>query len=510
MTAQEIRHALRAGSVDPFDLVAQEGSQIKTELVEVDEIFQEDTRANVSESETSSPAPSQASPSQNETTQNKPLPKPPEPAPPAAEVKTSSRPKAARRTSRATPEGGEKSAARKSDTASKQDQAPRSLEFADQEALKNERRAQRNPVEEQTRVRGSLPSEPEGGEKTNLNQLPRKQKTQPGGQDRKKKEKKFYLTDEKNRVLGPLSATEVQSLFYRGILGASVKVQKSGTNRKIPIRQFISAYSGKRMKALAEGGGIKGGSAPLPSSKVLHELYHLMNSKKLAESRMVWPSVGLMILGVALGLLLFFILDQKQQTNVDEAERRSAIRKNLIQSEIPESEPEPSSARRAETPPKSPPSSKAAKEPPKRSNRPSTKAARPTVKKESPSPPPSRDPTPVKRPSPRPSRAKAAAVPPSSRPANMSGSRAQGPIAKARANVGGVLTVGPLSFSRQELNTCELKCEISFRDRQGDTLTAVFFKGAYYDQLANKDAVTLTGSSKLQNGKIVLFIQDIR
>lgn len=39
MTAAEIRRALREGAVDPFDLVCREGSQLRVEILEVDEIF---------------------------------------------------------------------------------------------------------------------------------------------------------------------------------------------------------------------------------------------------------------------------------------------------------------------------------------------------------------------------------------------------------------------------------------------------------------------------------------
>ena len=40
-TAKEIREALRQGTLDPFDKVALEGSNIREDLVEVDEIFKE-------------------------------------------------------------------------------------------------------------------------------------------------------------------------------------------------------------------------------------------------------------------------------------------------------------------------------------------------------------------------------------------------------------------------------------------------------------------------------------
>ena len=47
-TAQQIREELRAGRIDPFDFVCQEGSTVKRALVEVDEIFQS-TRVQLAE-----------------------------------------------------------------------------------------------------------------------------------------------------------------------------------------------------------------------------------------------------------------------------------------------------------------------------------------------------------------------------------------------------------------------------------------------------------------------------
>ncbi|HET9241575.1 MAG TPA: hypothetical protein VFO10_30190, partial [Oligoflexus sp.] len=40
-TAKEIREALRQGTLDPFDKVSREGSNIREDLIEVDEIFRE-------------------------------------------------------------------------------------------------------------------------------------------------------------------------------------------------------------------------------------------------------------------------------------------------------------------------------------------------------------------------------------------------------------------------------------------------------------------------------------
>ncbi|MFW7381193.1 MAG: hypothetical protein ACOH5I_20425 [Oligoflexus sp.] len=465
MTAQEIRRALRDGSLDPFDLVALEGSENKVELVEVDEIFQEHTKPDLQAAEAEAQVTQVASP--KKVAEKKPsnrVPKAPKPSFPEESTNTGTR-------SRASFPG---------------------------EATLND------PV-------------PSDGGKGNATHLPKRIRTNTVSD--KKKDKKFYLIDDKNRVLGPLTAVEVQSLFYRGILNKQVKVQKTGSDRRIPVRQFISAYSGKRMKALADQGGSKAlkGAPGHPSSKVLNELYHLINSKKLAETRGKFgPSLGLVFLGVGLGLAIYLIFDWKKVQDT-ELQKKRPPRPALIQRE---SEPSASTPERnsnnssgSSSSEQALPRPSAAKSPPRNIPRPAPRrTSRPAPRQESVSTPPARParvetrPAPIEMPPPSPRQQPAQTRSPA--PAK----RESGPIAQAMATAGSVISVGPIQFSQSELQNCALKCELTFRDAQGGQLTAVFFKGAYFDQLAAKEkgVVILTGSSKLEDGKLILFIQDIR
>lgn len=483
LSAQEIRRALRDGTLDPFDMVAPEGSDNKIELVEVDEIFQEHT---------------------------KPDQIPPEPAAPA---KAPSPQQAAPETP-----PPERSRAK-----------PQKASFTAEPTRSKERLAADMAFPPEPTFTNTVGA---SSEKTNITHLPKRIRSNTVSD--KKKEKKFYLIDDKNRVLGPLSAIEVQSLFYRGILNKTVKVQKSGSDSKIPIRQFISAYSGKRMKALADQGAGKAlkGAPTHPSTKVLNELYHLINSKKLAENNShLGPSLGLIFLGIILGLIIYLVFDWKQVSDGDSQKRRPP-RPALMHSDstgttqlAEQANSKSAPSRTVSPPPVAPPpprpspssstSSSAANPPP-----PVRRAVEPTRRAVPTNPPPSSRPQSVAKPAPseiaRVDNSASAAVSDRAsrnqpRPANQS-RQESGPIAQAMAAAGSVLSVGPVSFSLTELQNCELKCELTFRDAQGGQLTAIFFKGAYADQLTSRGrgAVTLTGSSKLEGGKLILFIQDIR
>ncbi len=88
---------------------------------------------------------------------------------------------------------------------------------------------------------------------------------------------------------------------------------------------------------------------------------------------------------------------------------------------------------------------------------------------------------------------------------------AQGPIARAIPIAGRIQTIGPLSFAPAALDGCANKCKLALRDATGASLKAVFFKSAYYEQLRSRaKSVTLTGNTRMEGGELVLIIQDVR
>lgn len=76
-TAKELREGLRGGSIDPFDLISLEGLNIaiKQPLVEVDEIFQNDQRAEGTSDSFDNNIPIQKSPAVKSENQQVPAPK---------------------------------------------------------------------------------------------------------------------------------------------------------------------------------------------------------------------------------------------------------------------------------------------------------------------------------------------------------------------------------------------------------------------------------------------------
>lgn len=404
MTSAEIRQALRDGVVDPFDLVSREGSALKVELVEVDEIFD----------------PRHQEPVVPVVPAAKPEPVPVQPkiavnAPPQPMVLPSAPP------------------------------APTTIEPTPMESF---------------------------GEMT------------ASGRKRRAALKKFYLIDRRGRVLGPLSAAEIQSLYQRGIVEKSVRVQKVGEPKSIPLNLFISAYAGERMTALgASNSDIRQtpGVTAMKSSKVLNELYMSFSTGGGGRSRFR-PYIGVILVGVFLGLLVFFSLNFDNQD--DSRARRSLTRERVTRERstptlrrIPE-RPKPAVARQA-------PSAPAAAPTPPSSERRAPRAER---VRPLPATPPPRPQRPVERTAP---------------PAR--------PAPEFNLQDGAVVTLSNLEFKKADLEDCALKCRLTFYRGGRRAVTAVFFKGAFEDSLrATRGSVTIQGSVKREGSGYVLFLQDVR
>lgn len=175
---EEIRSALRDGSVDPFDLVAREGSSVRRELVDVDEIFASLDHGS--------------------------------PEVPPGEAFASLEP-------------GE---------------------------LGSEPREVREP----TRVGDSAAQGDAGGAASGAHEAPapRKGRGEKDSKDKGRKKRRgrrrrdpsrFYLMDKSGRVLGPVSASDINARFLKGALSRSVHVLKEGSEKKIPVQRFCEIYS---------------------------------------------------------------------------------------------------------------------------------------------------------------------------------------------------------------------------------------------------------------------------
>lgn len=450
-TAKEIREALRRGSLDPFDRVSIEGSNIREDLIDVDEIFRESTGHFAEDPNGTIVADRPMAVGERSSREHTPSPAPSF-APAAASSSQNWRP--------------ESSAMRLKE------------DMAQPDALKT-------------------PS------------------------------KRYYIID-REKVLGPLAAHEIQSLYNRGVLNKKVKVQKIGSQRTMSIGQFISSYSGDRMKELVEDGKIPQQiGVGSPSSKVLTELARMAGSRRVSQQRQQKTIVLVSAIVLLVGLVIYLVVQQSRGPSRSNAPRAASeanrqtesvqrVRPRLIQkapsapapAAAPSSEPsEPKATSRKEAPrtvvkplPTTP--KKVAREvaaPPARA----PEKPRPSAsKKVAAAPPPPQPSTPPPQ-----NQEPAREAPPPSPAPTASG----GPIARAIAGAGRIQTVGPLTFQAAALEECASKCNLSMRDANGANMRVVFFKNAYYDALkVRSKGVTLTGSTKMERGELTLIIQDLR
>src|SRR5690606_7052919 len=58
----------------------------------------------------------------------------------------------------------------------------------------------------------------------------------------KKDPKQFYLMAKGGRIWGPLGASEIQNLFFKGVLDRSIQVAKSGSSKSVSIGEFVAKY----------------------------------------------------------------------------------------------------------------------------------------------------------------------------------------------------------------------------------------------------------------------------
>ncbi len=175
---------MRDGTVDPFDLVSREGSSVRRELIEVDEIFEQKTvqfGGDVKTSVSSDPIGS------NETKQDE-------------------------------------TAAR--GFVPDLNEVPSLRQDAESERAQREMIIGRGPL------------------------LPALERAGRGDAAARKVEgprirnpKHFHLIDSQGRAQGPLSATDILRLYYKGVLHSSVCVVRAKSNVRVPVAKFVAAIS---------------------------------------------------------------------------------------------------------------------------------------------------------------------------------------------------------------------------------------------------------------------------
>ena len=474
--AAEIRQLLRDGAVDPFDLVSVEGSPVKQELVEVDEIFQSD---NVAYQDKAAGAEGGAF------------------SPQIRERSYSNK---------------EKRVANGSTLAPGSHNPPGQMIAlaSDMRKIGNSN----NPV----RIKNE------------------KSKPAPAPSRKKRDPKKYHLIDAKGRVLGPLSPGEVQSLYYRGVVDKNVKVMRDGSTSKVAVGKFVMAYAeAQGMKSLPNQGAhpnIQGAS-----KSALNRMALMRRARQMQQATgMSATMIGIIAAAVILVVLTIGLLVKNGVfSGIEEPETRERPRQE-IQSRPVKRTPERRSPVRS-TPKVKPKAKPQASQRPAarsggalgrpvpkirqaikvvRSKRTPTRQVRPTYTR------PKSPPKPLKQAYTPPRQVQPYTPPKQVRPYTPPKQvKAFGqqpvPVAKPKGLTIGSLVngqsvsgLGPMSFSRDAVDICQGTCSVLFTGA-GGTVSVAFFKNVWGPKLmAKSGGVYISGLVRKSGGSVKILLSGVR
>lgn len=333
-----------------------------------------------------------------------------------------------------------------------------------------------------------------------------------GRSRRKRDPKKFFLIDRKKRRLGPLSAKEIQSIFYRGIVDQSAKVVKAGTEKKVPVGTFVNVYAGARAAEFKNEGTESGfdaysqTSVAIPSTRVLDEMKRIRDHRSGAGTftQIVLPILGILF-GIALG---YWAIDKyvvknenaglfpsshspsQEAPNIPAPQSRKPQQKVKSQKKSVKKSPPKKTAKKKQ------PTRKAVQKPKKKTP---ARVTRPTPRKTAPRTSALTRPTPA----PRVSRPSPVVRKPQTKP------KPKGAVASLRS--GAVGTARGMRFSKSALASCGMRCTLVMTDSAGQSLRVVFFKGAYEDRLKNSSGrVTVTGRVSGSGNSKKMFLSNVQ
>lgn len=471
-TPEEIRQSLREGTFDPFDLVAREGSSVRRELVEVDELFFT-TKAVYAGDQASGAGPALS-------------------AAPVAFAPSGNLP-AVREMTQASQQGAPDAAGN----------GHLMLASAGKATLHSQ-----------------TPNRPAA-----------QQQQQNRARKRRRDPKRFHVMDPRGRVLGPISAGEIQALFYKGVLDKDVKVMRDGSRAQVPVARFVAIYSesNRAKRSMQQGahpmlqGGISRASS-LPAPRVAMGV----------PSSSVSPIAVIAIVAALLfgGIALFMFV--KQGNNWSAKDRPDATRQQKQKVKKRKVRPLPD-----QTPAPAPASaSKLSKAQKKKAERlaelrrqraklleiqerrgardgrrnknvrtVSTPAPKPTLKPvPKPTPKPAAPPPKPAAPPPQPvSPAQPLPKAPTTAP-----DKPQGNTVAALTDGQQVTNLGPMSFDKGALADCEGSCSITFSGA-GGTVKGAFFKGVWGPSLEGKTGgVYLSGLVKKNGDSVKIIVSNVK
>ena len=90
-------------------------------------------------------------------------------------------------------------------------------------------------------------------------------------------------------------------------------------------------------------------------------------------------------------------------------------------------------------------------------------------------------------------------------------SSAISPVMKAIKNSPSINVVGPVKFNLSSLKNCQDLCLLVVTDKRGLKMYVRFFKEEFYSQLSKKSSnVTLKGNTRVETGRLYMFLQSVR
>jgi hypothetical protein len=129
--------------------------------------------------------------------------------------------------------------------------------------------------------------------------------------------------------------------------------------------------------------------------------------------------------------------------------------------------------------------------------------ARPAPVQKKPEPPPAPKEKPVAPPK------KEAPPPPPPRAAAPAPSAAG--LKELEPKIDKMITTSPVTFDKQQLENCPLKCQLMFRYANGESFKGVFFKAAFMETLqSSSGTVRVVGRVKAEGPRYMIFVQGIK
>lgn len=264
-SSSEVRDQLRSGNIDPFDMVSSDGSPVKRPLVEVDEIFQSSRIQMGALIENGVIEESAAVVGGNQ------------PKPTAVSLETQQ----------------------------------------NSQDLSNQKPVSLPPVNKSLDVARPKQFQALAIESRVANQRFAK----PG-------KRHYFVTDSAGRVLGPMSSSDVISLWQKGIVDRSATVEKKGQPRKISLEKFVGFYQ-------------LGGSHSDPGVRIggggLQRYYNHRFKHAIISQQRFLPVIALVCaLLIVIGLLSFKLsVSPKQGTNIIQTESKNEVAKAVSPESLP-------------------------------------------------------------------------------------------------------------------------------------------------------------------------------